>query len=417
MATYGFGAFGRMMAGFTGSSGWLSFGNWFSHHYALFIVGTVAILISAALFIWGGLRVFLRLQVVIFAIYILGTFLIPAVVGIFQSRSGFIGNLNDYAANLGTPHAAAALTASAHKAGFVAPTGFNTTLTLKSITVFWYVFGFLYASNYFAGEIRLRKRTHLLSIPGALLVAVIFFVVLIPLYLHSTGYTFNGQLGFANPAAYGFASGAPAYPEIMSIASGSWVWGAIIIIGFTLGLFIWLPQTILLISRSMFAWSFDRIMPARLSQIDSRTHSPVIAIMIVAVLAIGSTAIYAFTTWFATLSVLLGLTLTLWVTALGAAVLPYSQPDMVENSPYGGRIAGIPILTIVGGLAVLGFSAAIAVLLWDPGSGASLSKNPGKVWLALGVYVLAFAIYFISRAFRRRQGIDLSLAYRELPPE
>lgn len=417
MATYGFGAFGRMMAGFTGSSGWLSFGNWFSHHYALFIVGTVAILISAGLFIWGGLRLFLRLQVVIFAIYILGTFLIPAVVGIFQSRSGFIGNLNDYAANLGTHHAAAALTVSAHKAGFVAPTGFNSTLTLKSVTVFWYVFGFLYASNYFAGEIRLRKRTHLLSIPGAVLVAVIFFVVLLPLYLHATGYTFNGAIGFANPAAYGFSSGAPAYPEIMSIASGSWVLGAIIIIGFTLGLFIWLPQTILLISRSMFAWSFDRIMPARLSQIDSRTHSPVIAIMIVAVLAIGSTAIYAFTTWFATLSVLLGLTLTLWVTAVGAAVLPYTQPDMVENSPYGGRIAGIPILTIVGGLAVLGFSAAIAVLLWDPGSGASLSKNPGKVWLALGVFVLAFAIYFISRAYRRRQGIDLSLAYRELPPE
>jgi hypothetical protein len=71
----------------------------------------------------------------------------------------------------------------------------------------------------------------------------------------------------------------------------------------------------------------------------------------------------------------------------------------------------------VGALAVLGFAAAIAVLLWDPGSGASLSKNPGKVWLALGVYAVAFAIYFISRAYRRRQGIDLSLTYRELPPE
>jgi amino acid transporter len=263
----------------------------------------------------------------------------------------------------------------------------------------------------------LRKRTHLLSIPGALLVAVIFFIVLLPLYLHTTGYTFNGQLGFADPAAYGFASGAPAYPEIMSIASGTWVLGAIIILGFILGLFIWLPQTIVLISRSMFAWSFDRIMPASLSEIDSRTRSPVFAILIVTVLAIGSTAIYAFTTWFATLSVLLGLTTTLLITAVGATVLPYTQRDMVENSQYARRIGGVPLLTIVGALAVLGFSAAIAVLLWDPGSGASLSANPGKVWLTLGVYALAFAIYFISRAFRRRQGIDLSLAYRELPPE
>jgi basic amino acid/polyamine antiporter, APA family len=416
MTTYGFGAFGRMMAGFTGSGGWLSFGNWFSHDYALFITGTVAILISAALFIKGGLHLFLRLQVITFAIYILGTFIIPVLVGIFQSRTGFISEFNHYAANLGTNHASAALALSAKKAGF-APTGFHSTITLKSISVFWYVFGFLYASNYFAGEIRLRKRTHLLSIPGALLVSVIFFAILLPAYLHVTGYSFNGMLGFATPSAYGFVAGAPAYPEIMSIASGTWVLGAIMIIGFTLGLFIWLPQTMVLISRSMFAWSFDRIMPERLSQVDARTHSPIIAIAIVTLLAIGSTAIYAFTTWFSTLSVLLGLTLTLLVTALGAIVLPYRQREMVENSPYGGRFAGVPVLSIVGLLAVLGFAAAIAVLLWDPGSGSSLSANPGKLWLALGVYAVGFGIYFVSRAVRRSQGIDLALTYRELPPE
>ena len=201
---------------------------------------------------------------------------------------------------------------------------------------------------------------------------------MLPVYLHVTGYNFNGMLGFATPSAYGFVAGAPAYPEIMGIASGTWVLGAVMIIGFTLGLFIWLPQTMVLISRSMFAWSFDRIMPERLSQVDARTHSPVIAIAIVTLLAIGSTAIYAFTTWFSTLSVLLGLTLTLLVTAVGAIVLPYRQREMVENSPYGGRFAGMPVLTIVGVLAVLGFAAAIAVLLWDPGSGASLSENPGQ---------------------------------------
>ncbi len=57
------------------------------------------------------------------------------------------------------------------------------------------------------------------------------------------------------------------------------------------------------------------------------------------------------------------------------------------------------------------------MLLWDPGSGASLSDNPGKIVLALGVYAAAFVIYFVSREVRKRQGIDLSLTYRELPPE
>ncbi|HEX4690293.1 MAG TPA: amino acid permease [Solirubrobacteraceae bacterium] len=416
LATYGFGAFGRMMAGFTGSHAWLDFGDWFSKDYALFITGTVMLLLSAAVFIVGGLHLFLRLQVVAFALYVLGAFLLPVIVAVFQSKAGFLGNFQDYAANLGTQNATGALAASAHKAGF-APTGFDTETTLKSVSVFWYIFGFLYSSNYFAGEIRLRKRTHLVSIPGALAVSVVGIALLMLAYQGVTGYTFNGRLGFADPAAYGFAAGAPAYPEVMAIASGSWVFGAVMIAGFAVGLLIWLPQTMLLISRSMFSWSFDRIMPARLSYVDARTRSPVIAIAIVTVLAIGSTAIYAFTTWFTAISVLLGLSLTLLVTAVGGIVLPFRQRAMVENSPYGRRIAGIPIVSLVGAVSLIGFALAVAVILWDPGSGASLSANPGKLWLALGIYALAFVIYFVSRAVRRSQGIDLSLTYRELPPE
>ena len=416
LAAYGFGAFGRTMAGFTGSGAWLDFGDWFSKDYALFLTGTAALLISAAVFVFGGLTLFLRLQVGAFVLYILGTFLVPVLIALFQSKSGFEANFNDYAANLGTTGATAALTKSAGDAGF-ASTGFDTETTLKAVTVFWYIFGFLYSSNYFAGEIRLRRRTHLLSIPGALGVAALFLAVMIPAYLSITGYDFNGRLGLADPAAYGFAAGAPAYPEVMGIASGTWVLGAVIIIGFAVGLLIWLPQTMLLVSRSMFAWSFDRIMPARLSYVDPRTHSPVVAIGIVTILAIASTAIYAFTDWFSTLSVLLGLSLTLLVTAVGGIVLPFRQRAMVENSPYGGKLAGIPVVSIVASLALVGFGLAVAVLLWDEGSGASLSANPGKLWLALGVYAVAFALYFISTAARRRQGIDLSLTYRELPPE
>jgi APA family basic amino acid/polyamine antiporter len=416
LATYGFGAFGRMMAGFTGSHAWLDFGDWFSKDYALFITGTVMLLLSAAVFIVGGLHLFLRLQVVAFALYALGAFLLPVIVAIFQSKTGFLGNFQDYAANLGTQNANAALVASANKAGF-APTGFDTETTLKSVSLFWYIFGFLYSSNYFAGEIRLRKRTHLVSIPGALAVSAVGIALLLLAYQGVTGYTFNGRLGLADPAAYGFAAGAPAYPEIMAIASGSWVLGAIMIIGFGVGLLIWLPQTMLLVSRSMFSWSFDRIMPARLSYVDARTRSPVIAIAIVTLLAIGSTAIYAFTTWFTAISVLLGLSLTLLVTAVGGIVLPFRQRAMVENSPYGRRIAGIPVVSLVAFVALIGFGLGVAVILWDPGSGASLSANPGKLWLALGIYALAFVIYFVSRAVRRSQGIDLSLTYRELPPE
>lgn len=416
IADYGFGAFGRTMAGFTGSHGWLQFGEWFSTHWGLFITGTAVLLLSGAMFALGGTKLFFKVQIGCFLLYIVGAILLPVLIGLFQSKAGFIANFNQYGANLGTPHAYTNLVDSAHKAGY-APSKFSLELSFRSVSVWWFIFGFIFSSTYFAGEIRLQKRTHLKSMPGAVLVAVIALLILIPTFTHIAGYAFNGQLASATPSAYGFASGAPAYPEIMGIASGSAVWGVIMIVGFTAGLLIWLPQTLLLVSRSMFAWSFDRIMPDKLSYVEPRSRSPLLAIGIMLVLSIGSTAIYSFTTWFSSLSVLLGLSLTLVVTSISGMLLPYRQKAMVAASPYARKIAGMPLFTVVGGLAFLGFATAIFVLLWDPGSGASIAENPGKIELAAIVYAAGFAIYFISRAIRRTQGIDLELAHRELPPE
>jgi amino acid transporter len=416
IAAYGFGAFGRTMAGFGAGHGWLSFGDWFSTHWGLFITGTAVLLLSAVMFAVGGIRLFFKVQAACFALFVLGAILLPIFVGLFQSHSGFVSNFNDYGRNLGANDAAAAMTASANKAGF-AHTGFDLTTTIKCLSVFWFIFGFIYASNYFAGEIRLQKRVHMYSMPGAVALAVIVLLLMIPTFTHVIGGDFAQQLGLADPTTYGFAAGAPAYPELIGIASGSAVVGVIAILGFAIGLIVWLPQTLLLVSRNMFAWSFDRVMPDKLASVDARTHSPLWAIGVMLILSIASTAIYSFTTWFSSLSALLGLTLPLLVTAFAGMVLPYRRRDLVENSPYNQRVFGLPVLTVVGFLALVGFGAAVAVLLWDTNSGASLSKNPGKLELALLVYAVGLIIWFVARAVRRRQGIDIDLSYKELPAQ
>jgi APA family basic amino acid/polyamine antiporter len=416
IASYGFGAFGRMMAGFGAGSGWLSFGDWFSTSTGLFITGTVMLVLSAAMFALGGVRLFFRIQAACFVLYILGAILVPVVVGVFQSHGGFLANFDDYGAHLGTTGATAALAGSAKEAGF-AHADFSWEMTFKAVSVFWFIFGFIFSSNYFAGEIRLAKRTHLYSMPGAVLLAVVVLLMLIPSFTHVVGYDFASQLGLADPAAYGFSAGAPAYPELIGIASGSPVIAAVTIIGFTIGMAVWLPQTIMLVSRNMFAWSFDRVVPERLSYVDRRSRSPIVAIGVMLIVSIASTAVYAFTDWLSSLSALLGLSLPLLVTAIAGTLLPFRQPALVENSPYSRRIGGVPMLTLVGSLATLGFATAIGVLLWDPGSGASLSENPGRVALVAAVYLVGLVGWFVARAIRRSQGVDIDLAYRELPAQ
>ncbi|HUN77663.1 MAG TPA: amino acid permease [Solirubrobacteraceae bacterium] len=416
IADYGFGGFARTMAGFTGARGWLNFGHWFSTDWGLFLTGVAILLVSAGLFVAGGTHLFFRVQIWCFALYILGAIGVPVIVGLLQSQAGFVHNFNAYAANLGTPHASAALVASAAKAGYH-PTKFSLEASVRSVSVFWFVYGFLFSSTYFAGEIRLQRGTHLRSMPGAVAVAVITMLLLAVTFTHFASYTFNGRLAVADPAAYGFLAGAPAYPEIVGIASGSAVWGILAIVGFTAGLFIWLPQTLMLVSRSMFAWSFDRVAPERLSSVEPRTRSPLLAVGIIMLLVIASTAVYSFTNWFTTLSVELGVSFTMVITAVAAIVLPFRHPELVASSPYARRVVGVPLFVLVGALALLGFLCAMSILLWDPASGVSLSKDPGKLPLAALVYLVGFGLYYAARAFRRRQGVELELAYRELPPE
>lgn len=416
IANYGFGAFARTMAGFTGSTGWLSFGEWFSTHWGLFITGIAVMLLTAGLFVVGGTRLFFRVQLWCFGLYALGALALPVIIGFLQSRGGFIHNFNAYAANLGTPHAYTALASSAAKAGFK-PASFSFEASVRSASVFWFIFGFIYPSTYFAGEMRLGKGTHMRSMPGSVLLALGALLLMTPAFTHVATYTFNGRIDAAEPAAYGFSAGAPAYPEIMGIASGSAVWSVLMIVGFSAGLLIWLPETMMMASRSMFAWSFDRLMPERLSWVEPRTRSPLVALAIILVLITASTAIYSFTTWLTTLSVLLGISFTMVFTAISGIVLPFRQRALVAASPYARRFAGIPLFTLVGAIAFVGFAGMIAILMWDPGSGVSLAKDPGKLVLAIAIYALGFAIYFISKAIRRRQGIELDLAYQELPPE
>jgi basic amino acid/polyamine antiporter, APA family len=416
ISAYGITPFCRMIAGFTGNTSWLSHGDWFSTEWGLFITGSALVVLSAILFIMGGTRLFFRVQAVFFALYML-SIVIVLVTGLVEGHSGFASNFDHYAANLGTSDATAKLAHSAAQNGFATTGAFSLGASALAISVWWFIFGFTYATNYHAGEIRTGRRTHMISMPGAAAFVILVLILMSIAYTHFASYAFNYRLGFADPAAYGFSTGAPAYPEISAIASGNAFWGSLIIIGFVGGLLIWLPQTILLITRSVFAWSFDQLMPHRLADLTEKTQAPLTATLLIAALAIGSTAVYAFTTWFSQLSVLLGITVTLIITAITGIVIPYRQRELFDASPVNWRVGGVPVMSLVGACSLACFLGVEYVLLRDPGSGTSWAHNPGKSYLAVAVVVGAAAIYEVARRVRRRQGIDLRRAYMEIPPE
>lgn len=173
------------------------------------------------------------------------------------------------------------------------------------------------------------------------------------------------------------------------------------------------------------AYAIDGLMPSALAAVSPRFHTPIVSLVIMGALSIVSLAIYVFTPYFATLVGIFGFLLTFIMVSLSAVLLPYRRPELFASSPVAWRLGRLPVVSVVGALSIV----ACLIMQWaylnDPYSGISLDPSTlregilgfGMFLLNVGIFLSGLVIYGIARWWRGRQGIDLSLAYREIPVE
>jgi amino acid transporter len=330
------------------------------------------------------------------------------------NKSSFFSSFDSYVTDLGGK-------ANAHQTvldgqGPAGHAGFDFKQSLLLVTIPFYPLGFIYQSAYFAGEMKRGRRGMLLSMPGAQFLTILVFFLAIAAFLTSPGRSFLAGLGGVSSSDYGLDS-APLYPEIGAIASGSTILGLLLLVANTLFLFVFVPITIIMVSRSLFAWSFDRLVPEWVSRVNPRTHSPVNAVIVIVLVGYAAVALVAFNPSLGALVVLLGQSVTFICVGLAAAVFPYRKPDVFAASPFGGRIGGIPVMSILGVLSALCMAGVMAILLTDPSSGTSWNTNRGRVITVAVIFFGGAVIYYLIRAFQRSRGVNIDLAYAEIPPE
>jgi amino acid transporter len=192
---------------------------------------------------------------------------------------------------------------------------------------------------------------------------------------------------------------------------------ALISFSFIVAFIVALPATFLIATRNMFAWSFDRILPDKVSEVNERTHSPVVANVItlaatliyLALIVYGSSKFLEifFTAGMAEL-------LTFFVVAIAATVFPFRRKAMYDSSPIKRAIIGIPALTLVGVAAFLVY----ALFFYPLATNDTLGANTTTGWVATGIIAgLGIVIYPISYLINKARDVDLSLAFKQLPPE
>jgi amino acid transporter len=383
----------------------------------VFLGGFAMIALMTAIHI-AGIRTTFRWQNVFWTIASLGTFLAFLVL-LFGNTADFQANFSALNEKFGGTDAAGVI-AAAGSAG-AKPDVTNTDATLPTIFAIMVFMMWNWWSVYLSGELKsASNRGRQMSIMfGALAWDVMFIVIGVLLLFKVTGYDFMVAVNSAT-SAYAIPTG-PWYHFMASLVYNVPILTVLIVGSF---LFWSLPAMVgntFMPIRTVFAWSFDRLLPERLSDVDERTHSPVPAILLVMglVTVMLAWSVYStdFATWLA-LGVLAGVVCVV-IVGVAAIVFPTRRPDLYRASPANVTILGIPVLYIVAPLSI----ALMVFLTWLTLQYPALALygDPNNAWWVPafmgGIIVIGLIVYYGAKYIRRGQGIDIDLVYRELPPE
>jgi APA family basic amino acid/polyamine antiporter len=291
----------------------------------------------------------------------------------------------------------------------------NTIPAVGAIAVLFVVSW--WSANY-GGEVqRARTWLNLASMTASIVFYVLLFVLMTVAFYHMAGDNFVAAANTVNGTKDYPLTVPPYWLVFVAIAGKSTVFAIFLIATFMFWFPIWTWLQIAQPMRALFAWSFDGVLPSKAAYVNERTGIPVVALVVTGVLSAGGIAwaIYSsnFFTVLATVT-LLNMTPMLFV-GIAATLLPFLKPSLWRQTPIPGKVAGIPVLTLVG-LAGAGASAFVIFLfLKYPGLGITDRLN---TLLSMGACIVAgFVLYYVAKAVQRTRGVDIGLHYAEIPPE
>jgi amino acid transporter len=173
-------------------------------------------------------------------------------------------------------------------------------------------------------------------------------------------------------------------------------------------------------SRISLAWAFDRLAPSFFGDVSERTHTPW---KNMAFFALGGEIvlmIYAFyqpTILVSYTAEIPQILTTFMFTAIAAIVIPYRKRlksvfEQSAASKY--KLGSIPFISLCGVIYAGILAAVIYYYFTDSGLGALYLPS---LAVTGAVYVFGVVYFYAIRAYRLKHGIDIRLAFMELPPE
>jgi len=170
-------------------------------------------------------------------------------------------------------------------------------------------------------------------------------------------------------------------------------------------------------SRLVLAQSFDRIYPGWFGHVNKRGAPDNILILLTVLSSIAAVILTNYPNLAGVLQLALMAQLIGFAgSILGGVVFPWKAKSLYESSPISKyKVAGIPAITLCG-LAGLGMDLwAVAFYFTNPSYGIYPGTTLALTFASL-LYIIPFVYYIAIKYYRKSQGINIELAFKEVPP-
>ncbi len=394
------------------------------------VVVTLGLLITLA-----GMRWYIRFQTVVALISFLAIAIFVGVLAWIGNPTNFMNLYNRafaplYANVNVSPYDYVLQQAKAAGwQGFVGtPFSFINTVAMTVVFGWAGLFTVASLSSYISGEMKSAEtaKTQIGALTGGWLLGALITIAMGYQMLAVIGANWlgAGYVTSGNPDVFRMPIGSlyfpiPLLPYLVDKNLGAIMVLSVMLLGIT-----WYVMQLITVSRSMFAWSFDRILPTRLADVNSRLKTPVKALVVSYLLGLvvltgylvaGSGFVGYF---FALLSAAGWLSYSVFtVVGITAIVFPFTKKRLYDVMPIKSSIGHIPTLSILGLVSAIMFGAMASCYLWWSNYATVLGLwDIRTTVLIICVYLAAIAVFFGSKAYWKAKGVDMEAAFKEIPP-
>jgi amino acid transporter len=407
-----------VIASVTGSTGLADLATTITQPVSVFVLGSLINIAFGALLIFGG-QAYWRYQKVAFALAALS--IVIAMILLVVNGHNLPQAWDAFVAKTGTGLKFDQVIPAAQQAGFTPPSGgFDLTSTILMLPWVFFVVGYAQGSAQIGGEVKRASKNQYIAMVGGVLINGAVLALLVILVTNVVSQAWLGAVGtFAfNPDnPLGMPVNPVGFNFIVSLLTDNVVILALIGIGFVMWAVNGTPLSELQATRYMLAWSIDRMIPAQLGDVSEKYHTPAKAIVFATITGEIALAALIWIPQASLLGALIAQIVAFIIVSIAGIVFPYRLPELWQSAG-GRRVLGIPAVTLagIGGALFLGYLMFLFVT--NTTLNATFAVTRDISLLVMGTVIGLGVLWYIGAfLYNRSRGIDVTLAYAEIPPE